>query len=323
MPESTQSEKASATDPPDRASRLDVTLTHIGGPTTLIEVGGWRLLTDPTFDPPGRRYAFALGTSSRKLAGPVIAPGQLPPIDAVLLSHDHHADNLDDAGRALLPQAGTVITTRAGARRLGRGAQGLAPWEVTRLEAPGKPTIRVVATPARHGPPLSRPVVGEVTGFALEWEGQNTGVFWITGDTVRYRRLREVSERLAVDTMLLHLGSVKFGLTGPLRYTMTARDAIALCAEVRPRLVVPVHHEGWSHFSEQTAAARRAFDESPADIRARLRWLEPGVATRDLNDAQQHRQRGMRKPGYRAFQFRWREAYETGKRHGIPTSTTQ
>nr|BFE57997.1 hypothetical protein GCM10020063_025230 [Dactylosporangium thailandense] len=47
-------------------------VTHVGGPTVLIEVGGWRLLTDPTFDPPGRRYTFGWGTSSRKLAGPAV-----------------------------------------------------------------------------------------------------------------------------------------------------------------------------------------------------------------------------------------------------------
>ena len=48
----------------------NVRVTHIGGPTALIEVGDWRLLTDPTFDPPGKRYAFGWGTSSRKLTGP-------------------------------------------------------------------------------------------------------------------------------------------------------------------------------------------------------------------------------------------------------------
>ena len=90
-----------------------VRLTHIGGPTVLIEVGGWRLLTDPTFDPPGRRYFFGWGTTSRKLAGPAIAAHDLPPIDAVLLSHDHHGDNLDPAGRALLPSAGVVVTPPA------------------------------------------------------------------------------------------------------------------------------------------------------------------------------------------------------------------
>lgn len=47
-------------------------ITHIGGPTALIEVGGWRLLTDPTFDAPGRSYRFGWGTGSRKTAGPAI-----------------------------------------------------------------------------------------------------------------------------------------------------------------------------------------------------------------------------------------------------------
>ena len=82
-----------------RACVNDVRITHVGGPTVLIEVGGWRLLTDPTFDPPGGRTASAGGRARRKLAGPAIAGGDLGPIDAVLLTHDHHGDNLD-AGRA-------------------------------------------------------------------------------------------------------------------------------------------------------------------------------------------------------------------------------
>lgn len=35
----------------------------------------------------------------------------------VLLSHNHHADNLDHCGRALLPTAGRVLTTPADARQ--------------------------------------------------------------------------------------------------------------------------------------------------------------------------------------------------------------
>ena len=45
-------------------------ITRIGGPTALIELEGWRILTDPTFDPPGRTYAFAPGARSRKTTGP-------------------------------------------------------------------------------------------------------------------------------------------------------------------------------------------------------------------------------------------------------------
>jgi L-ascorbate metabolism protein UlaG (beta-lactamase superfamily) len=256
----------------------EVRLTHIGGPTVLIEVGPWRLLTDPTFDPPGRRYAFALGTSSTKVRGPAVPVRALPPIDAVLLSHDHHADNLDEAGRALLSQVGTIITTVPGARRLGPRAVGLAPWQATRLERPGCPTIEVTATPCRHGPPASRWLVGHVVGFALRWEGQQHGDFWVTGDTVFYRGMRQVAERLRVGTALLHVGGVGFPLTGPLRYTMTARDAVRLCELVRPQMAIPVHYEGWSHFQEAQSAAERTFEQAPADVRQRMRWITPGRA---------------------------------------------
>src|SRR3977135_1415646 len=107
---------------------MEVRLNHIGGPTVLIEVGGWRLLTDPTFDPPGQSYRFGWGTGSRKLTGPALAASEIGPTAAVLLSHAPHEDNLDPAGRGLLPSAGTIITTVAGARRLGDDARGLEPW---------------------------------------------------------------------------------------------------------------------------------------------------------------------------------------------------
>jgi L-ascorbate metabolism protein UlaG (beta-lactamase superfamily) len=106
----------------------DVRITHIGGPTVLIQVDGWRLLTDPTFDPPGRKYKFGWGTGSVKLAEPAIAASDLPPIDAVLLTHEHHDDNLDPAGRSLLLSADAVVTTVSGSRRLGGDARGLEPW---------------------------------------------------------------------------------------------------------------------------------------------------------------------------------------------------
>ncbi|GAA1844090.1 MBL fold metallo-hydrolase [Asanoa iriomotensis] len=117
-------------------------ITHIGGPTALIEVGGWHLLTDPTFDAPGRRYAFGWGTSSTKVSGPAVSLASLGRIDAVLLTHDHHGDNLDDLGRAMLPDVSRVITTSSGAGRLGGNATGLAPWATTRLsgEDPGSST---------------------------------------------------------------------------------------------------------------------------------------------------------------------------------------
>jgi L-ascorbate metabolism protein UlaG (beta-lactamase superfamily) len=157
-------------------------------------------------------------------------------VDAVLLSHDHHGDNLDDAGRALLPGAGVVLTTAAGARRLGGNARGLQPWATTQLEAPGRPTIQVTATPCRHGPPLSRPIVGEV------------------------------------------IGCVRFPVTGPVRYSMTARDAVQLCRLVRPRTAIPVHYEGWTHFHQGRTTIEQEFQHAPADIGQRLKWLPIGAS---------------------------------------------
>jgi L-ascorbate metabolism protein UlaG (beta-lactamase superfamily) len=253
-----------------------VQITYIGGPTALIEIGGLRLLTDPVFDPPGGKYSFGLGTGSVKLDGPAVAADELGRIDAVLLSHDHHADNLDAAGRALLPAAGLVVTTASGAGRLGGNAVGLEPWAATTLEAERAPAVRVTATPARHGPPLSHPLVGDVVGFLLEWEGQDDGAFWISGDTVYFRGVREVGERFDVGTALIHLGGVRFPISGPARYTMNAAEAARTAGELGLKTVLPIHYEGWKHFREDRADAERAFAE--AGVADKVRWLPAGAA---------------------------------------------
>lgn len=250
-----------------------VTLTHIGGPTALVEVAGWRILTDPTFDPAGGKYKFGWGTGSTKTTSPAIAPADLGPIDAVLLTHDHHEDNLDAAGRAFLPQAGTVITTKSGAERLGAATRGLADWETTELAKDGAPAIKVTATPCRHGPPLSHPIVGDVIGFALDW---GEGVLWFSGDTVLYDGVKSVAQRLKVDIAVLHIGGVQFPVTGPARYTMTGHDAVELTKLLEPRVAVPIHYEGWKHFRDGKTGMERALAQAPTDLRERFRWLPLG-----------------------------------------------
>jgi L-ascorbate metabolism protein UlaG (beta-lactamase superfamily) len=175
-----------------------------------------------------------------------------------------------------------VVTTTAGARRLGGRAAGLAPWEQLVLEDGERLRITVTATPCRHGPPGSHPIVGDVVGFALGWEGQQHGLVWITGDTVMYRELHTVPARLDVGTVVLHLGGVRFPITGPLGYTMTAEQSIPLLTEVDPTTIVPVHYDGWSHFHEQRAAAEDGFRTASPELRDRIRWLEQGEPTRLL-----------------------------------------
>ena len=68
---------------------MTLSITLIGGPTALIEIDGFRLLTDPTFDPPG---VYQLPhVKLEKLAGPALTPDKIGNVDAVLLSHDQHA----------------------------------------------------------------------------------------------------------------------------------------------------------------------------------------------------------------------------------------
>jgi L-ascorbate metabolism protein UlaG (beta-lactamase superfamily) len=247
-------------------------LTHLGGPTVLVELDGWRILTDPTFDPPGRRYRFGLGTSSTKTTGPSVAAEDVGPLNVILLSHDHHADNLDQRGRELLPRAGTVVTTVSGARRLGTAnVCGLRAGALVSLDAPGRPPLTVRATPCRHGPPLSGPLVGQVVGFAVSVGASSQVAVWMTGDSVLHRRLRRAAGRMDVDVLVLHLGGVRFPSTGPLRYSMTAAAGRRLVAAARPRVTVPVHYEGWSHFAEPEARARAALPDAT--------WLVPGRST--------------------------------------------
>src|SRR5688500_12250580 len=88
-----------------------------GGPTALIEYGGLRFLTDPTFDEPGDYPGPDGRPGLTKTAPASIAPADLGRVDAVLLSHDEHPDNLDRSGRALLAEVPLTLTTVSGAGR--------------------------------------------------------------------------------------------------------------------------------------------------------------------------------------------------------------
>jgi hypothetical protein len=101
--------------------------------------------------------------------------------------------------------------------------------------------------------------------------------YFRSGDTVYYAGIRNLSARVSVHTAILHLGRVKFPITGPLRYTMTARDAVELCRLLRPRTAIPIHYEGWKHFREGREAIERELDKAPG-VRRSIRWLPLGVS---------------------------------------------
>jgi len=251
-----------------------IEITYIGGPTALISYHGLRLLTDPTFDSGGEEYSSG-PTTLRKLADPAIAIDNLGPIDLVLLSHDQHSDNLDHAGRQMLSRAEKVFTTAEGAKRLGGNAVGFVPWQTTELTAPDGTPLLVTATPARHGPFGSEGRSGPVIGFVLRPAGSpDTEALYFSGDTVWYEGVAEVARWFNVTTALVNMGAARVQAAGPAPLTMTAADAFQLARAMPNATIVPLHFEGWEHFTESRQVIEQTF--RTAGLEARLRWVSPG-----------------------------------------------
>ena len=94
-------------------------LTFIGTATTLIELGRFTLLTRPQLPAPWQRAYLGKGLWSRRTTEPAMSPAELPPLDAVLLSH-LHGDHFDRVARAELDRSAPVLTTPSAAGRLQR-----------------------------------------------------------------------------------------------------------------------------------------------------------------------------------------------------------
>lgn len=248
-------------------------ITLIGGPTALIEAGGFRFLTDPTFDAPGE-YQLPHVTL-KKMSKPALSADEIGTIDAVLLSHDQHSDNLDNSGRAYLAKADRVFTTVAGAQRLGNHVEGLGPWQTTRLTKPDGASVVITATPARHGPAGIEPFSGDVIGFVLTFPGEQSPPIYVTGDTVWYDGVAEVARRFRAGIVLLFAGSAQ--TRGPFHLTMDTNDAIETARAFPEATIVPVHYEGWAHFKQNGEDLDKTF--KALGFAAQLKLLKPGIAT--------------------------------------------
>jgi L-ascorbate metabolism protein UlaG (beta-lactamase superfamily) len=250
-----------------------LTITLIGGPTALIEIDGFRLLTDPTFDAPG---AYQLPhVKLEKLSGPALGADAIGKIDAVLLSHDQHADNLDHSGKDFLQKAGRVLTTIAGAQRLGGHAEGLAPWATTELTGRDGRSLTITATPARHGPAGIEPLSGDVIGFVVISSKAGSRPIYISGDTVWYDGVAEVARRFKAGVVLPFAGAAQ--TRGPFHLTMDTNDTIETARAFPDAVIIPLHTDGWAHFRQNGGDLRASFNT--LGFGPRLKLLEPGVAT--------------------------------------------
>jgi L-ascorbate metabolism protein UlaG (beta-lactamase superfamily) len=256
---------------------MNISITHIDTACMLLDINGFRILTDPTLDRAGKLYHHGYGGFSRKTDNPAFSPELLENIDLVLISHHQHKDNLDIAGMQFARRASHIISTN-GARRVLPHALGLDDWEYVDVKTDKVTNLRITATPAQHRPSwIPEFISGKVIGFVIEFDEQDKGVIYISGDTVYFKGIDEVARRYNIDTAIIHLGAVQFRyLTGFGRYTMDSKDLIKAVNVLRPCTIIPIHYRGWTHFKESETSLRKilaAHDE----INFKTIFLKPGI----------------------------------------------
>lgn len=234
-------------------SKVTLGVCLVGGPTAVLEYAGLRWLTDPTFSPPGEYSGLV------KTTGPVVAVDEVGPIDVVLISHDHHADNLDPAGRELALRCARVFTTKAGSTRLGAGVVGLDPWDTVEITRPDGRAVTLTAVPALHGPPGSQQITGPVIGFLLSCPDLET--VYVSGDNASLEVVREIAGRVgSVPLAILFAGAVQLATRFDGAYLTLSADRAAEAAIIlQARRAIPLHFEGWAHFTQGADELRAAF----------------------------------------------------------------
>jgi L-ascorbate metabolism protein UlaG (beta-lactamase superfamily) len=263
---------------------MDIQITHIDTACILLEINGFKILTDPTLDQAGGIYHHGFGTFSKKTSNPALQPADLSAVELILLSHHQHKDNFDNRGKEFAAKVPTVLSTGQAARTL-PGVTGLDDWESVAIQTPAVPGLRITATPAQHRPWwVPEFLSGKVIGFIIEFEGQKDGVIYISGDTVFFTGIPEIARRFQIDLAIMHVGSVQFRyLTGFGRYTMDSKDLLKSIQMLQPRQVIPIHSKGWTHFKESESDLKSALSQDPILVR-KIIYLRSGEKTK-LSDS--------------------------------------
>ncbi|OJJ86171.1 MBL fold metallo-hydrolase [Aspergillus glaucus CBS 516.65] len=271
-----------------------LTVTHITTATAILNIDGINFLTDPYFGTEGSHVTeldwqnarlqedFGLDAIPPPVSlvntnGPALQLHDIPPIDAVLLSHEDHLDNLDPEGRKLL-DGRKVFTTMDGASNLRPrpGVVGLRPWQTVTANIGGK-TFQITGTPCKHFP------IGEVTGFILETDSFGTdaatgkpNAIYFSGDTVYIDELKEIGNKWHVMAAVLNLGNATFHFPiGPIQITMNGKQAAQFVRDIGADVMVPMHFESWDHFTEYREDLVKVFEEK--GIMDKVCWTTPGV----------------------------------------------
>ncbi|MCD0445055.1 MBL fold metallo-hydrolase [Glycomyces sp. A-F 0318] len=252
----------------------------IGNATVLLRIGGFTVLTDPTFVHRHEKVPLGWGLTTTRLTDPAMDVADLPPLDFVLLSH-FHGDHFDQAAQRDLDRELPIVTTPQAqgdlAERGFHRTTGLGTWDRVEV-AKGDSRLRVTACPGRHGPGVTDLLLPDVMGSVIEYEARpgRTRRLYISGDTLVFDGLREIPERFPeIETGLLHLGGTR--VMG-IMVTMDAEQGVEAARIIDPGTVIPIHYDDYDVFTSPLADFVEA--AAAAGIGDRVRTLERGETHR-------------------------------------------
>jgi L-ascorbate metabolism protein UlaG (beta-lactamase superfamily) len=226
-----------------------VRLTFVGTATCLLHLGPFTVLTDPNFLHRGQYAYLGKGLASRRLTEPAMPVEEVPPLDAVVLSH-LHGDHFDRVARRGLARTAPVVTTPHAARRLARSGfqvDGLLTWDEHRIER-GTQRLTITSVPAVHARGVLGRLLPPVMGSVLTLEDGTGPAFrlYVTGDTLTGGHLDEIADRFPrLDAAVVHLGGTR--VLGRL-VTLDDVGGVELLRRVEPAAAVPVHYDDYRVF---------------------------------------------------------------------------
>ena len=258
---------------PGGAARTTGSLMFIGNATTVISYGDLTLLTDPNFLHRGQRAYLGHGLTSKRLIEPALQVDDLPPVDAIVLSH-LHGDHWDRVAQRGLNHHLPIITTAHASKRLQlRGfprATGLRTWDAQTLVS-GRTMATVTAMPGRHARGVVQKLLPPVMGSMLEFgplDGTVELRVYISGDTLLVEDLAQIPGRYTeIHTGVFHLGGTT--LPGGLMVTMDGRQGADLFDLIAPQTVVPIHYGDYGVMRSPLSDFRARMEERGLGDRVR------------------------------------------------------
>lgn len=107
---------------------------------------------------------------------------------------------------------------------------------------------------------------------------------YISGDTIYYKGIQEIAQKLNPTFSLIHVGSAELRyLAGLGKFTMDPKGFIETVKTLNSKITIPIHNSGWTHFKENDKGIKRELANEKELLKKKIFFIERGINT-DLND---------------------------------------